>query len=37
MTIPTEVGATYYVQVGSFDYAAFGDPPEFGRLRVRID
>lgn len=37
VTVATEAGATYLVQVGSFDYAFFGDPPEFGRLRVRFD
>lgn len=38
VTFPTEVGVTYYVQVGGFDFS-FADPaasPEYGKLRLSV-
>lgn len=36
VTVNTDAGATYYVQVGGFHDLFFGGDPEFGRLRIRI-
>lgn len=36
ITGPTEVGVTYWIQVGGFDARVFGGEVEFGRLRITV-